>query len=271
MERGSKSHPAMVMWVLFVGLVSQSLVVPVASRSLEGVTEQKAYYPPDPHRSHSPRHSHRTPTCPTPSTPSHGTPTAPSHGGGYGTPSTPSHGGGYYNPPTYHPPSTPVVTPTPSTPTPPSAPYIDPGTPSTPTPPSAPYIDPGTPTTPGISTPPAPFLPGTPPFTCDYWRTHPALVWGIFGYWAPMAGIFQTGGNAAFGPTLNLPQALSNTRMDGIGALYREGTAALLNSMVSRTFHFTTQQVKEAFNSAVVSNNAAAAQARLFRKANEGH
>ncbi|KAK1302362.1 Protodermal factor 1 [Acorus calamus] len=186
MERGSKSHPAMVMWVLSVGLVSQSLVVPVASRSLEGVTEQKAYYPPDPHRSHSPRHSHRTPKCPTPSTPSHGTPTAPSHGGGY-------------------------------------------------------------------------------------WRTHPALIWGIFGYWAPMAGIFQTGGNAAFGPTLNLPQALSNTRMDGIGALYREGTAALLNSMVSRTFHFTTQQVKDAFNSAIVSNNAAAAQARLFRKANEGH
>ncbi|KAK1286775.1 Protodermal factor 1 [Acorus calamus] len=105
----------------------------------------------------------------------------------------------------------------------------------------------------------------------SYWRTHPALIWGIFGYWAPMSGIFGVVCTTAFGQNLNLPQALSNTRMDGIGALYREGTAALLNAMVSRSFPFTTQQVRDAFTSAIVSDHAAAKQAKLFRQANEGH
>lgn len=70
---------------------------------------------------------------------------------------------------------------------------------------------------------------------------------------------------------LSLPEALANTRNDGFGALLREGTASLLNSMVNRRFPFTTEQVRDAFVAASVSNKAAAAQAKIFKKANEGH
>lgn len=70
--------------------------------------------------------------------------------------------------------------------------------------------------------------------------------------------------------TLSLQQALSNTRTDGLGALYREGTASLLNSMVNQKFPYTTKQVRESFVASLSSNKAAAAQAQLFKLANEG-
>nr|GMD90329.1 protodermal factor 1 [Ipomoea batatas] len=74
-----------------------------------------------------------------------------------------------------------------------------------------------------------------------------------------------------FGTNLNLLQALSNTRNDGFGELYREGTASLLNSMLSTNrFPYTTQHVRDSFGAALSSNTAAAAQARLFKLANEG-
>lgn len=72
------------------------------------------------------------------------------------------------------------------------------------------------------------------------------------------------------GASMNLQQALSNTRTDGYGTLYREGTASLLNSMVSKAFPFTTGQVRESFIAALSSNKAAAAQGKLFKLANEG-
>ncbi|GJT80285.1 protodermal factor 1-like protein [Tanacetum coccineum] len=73
-----------------------------------------------------------------------------------------------------------------------------------------------------------------------------------------------------FQSTMGLQEALSNTRTDGIGALYREGTASLLNSMVNRNFPFTTSRVRDSFVAALSSNNAAAAQAEIFKLANEG-
>lgn len=69
---------------------------------------------------------------------------------------------------------------------------------------------------------------------------------------------------------MSLQQALSNTRTDGYGSLYREGTASLLNSMVSHKFPYTTREVRESFVSALASNKAAAAQGQLFKQANEG-
>ncbi|KAI3731707.1 hypothetical protein L1987_62896 [Smallanthus sonchifolius] len=63
--------------------------------------------------------------------------------------------------------------------------------------------------------------------------------------------------------TMNLQDALSNTRTDGIGALYREGTASLLNSMVNQNFPFTTSHVIESFMAALASNQVATAQAQL--------
>ncbi|XP_059450033.1 protodermal factor 1 [Corylus avellana] len=242
---------------------------------------------------------------PTPSPPSGGYGgTPPSHGGSGSynpTPSTPS-----YNPPpstpSYDPPpSTPYYNPPPSTPSydpPPSTPYYNPP-PSTPsdgncgtpphhdeTPPSTPggyYNSPppysgGSPPTPVTVSPPTTPTPPSPPFvfdpntpgTCNYWRSHPAVIWGLLGWWGTLGNAFGVTSVPGFGSSVSLQQALSNTRTDGLGALYREGTASLLNSMVNQRFPFTTKQVRDSFVSALGSNRAAAAQAQLFKLANEG-
>nr|DAD37670.1 TPA_asm: hypothetical protein HUJ06_008311 [Nelumbo nucifera] len=246
MER-PRIQKSFLMWALIAVLVSHNLAIPVLGRSF---ADQKNYYSPVLCRSHSCSHG----------TPSHGT---PSHGGGsYGTPTTPSHGssgsynppsGGYYHSPPEHstpvnPPTTPTpITPTPFTPT-PTVPDLSP--------PSTPSFDPNT---------PSPFG------TCSYWGSHPGLIWGLFGWWGTVAGIFGAACTPMiFSPSLTLHQALTNTRTDGFGALYREGTASLLNSMVNRGFPFTTQQIKDRFAASVVSEKTAAAQAQIFKQANEG-
>ncbi|KAG6416825.1 hypothetical protein SASPL_124266 [Salvia splendens] len=249
--------------------------------SAEYFEDQKNYYTPDPSTPPpavtTPPYStppvHRTP--PHVSTPPANCGTPPSH---HHT-SPPSGGGGYYHspPPTARTPTTPY-TPTPSTPTPTYG-----------TPPSTP-IDPGTPTTPGITVPSPPFSfdPNSPPFTCNYWRNHPQLIWGLFGWLGTVGGAFGggsgTGAGAGTGTgigtgtgtppipgaNMNLLEALSNTRTDGVGALYREGTAALLNSVAHTRFPYTTNQVRDSFIRGLSSNRAAGAQAQLFKMANEG-
>jgi len=72
------------------------------------------------------------------------------------------------------------------------------------------------------------------------------------------------------GASLSIPQALSNTRTDALGALYREGAASYLNSLVNNKFPYTTDQVRDRFVASLSSNKAAATQARLFQMANEG-
>ncbi|CAA0808674.1 Protodermal factor 1 [Striga hermonthica] len=104
-----------------------------------------------------------------------------------------------------------------------------------------------------------------------YWLNHPTLIWGLFGFWGTTIGTaFGSSSLPGFGANTNIIQALSNTRTDGLGQLYREGTAALLNSMAHARFPYTTSQVRDSFLAAVGSNQAAAAQAQLFRMANEG-
>nr|KJB75432.1 hypothetical protein B456_012G041900 [Gossypium raimondii] len=238
MERQRSKQVCLLMWVLVAALFSHNMVIAVTST---GLGEQKNYYPaPDPHAGTPPSGSHGTPpSSGGGSPPSHGT---PSHGGGYHpspTPSTPS-GGNCGSPPSYgggSPPTTP----------------IDPGTPSIPSP---------------------PFFPApTPPIggTCDFWRSHPTLIWGLLGWWGSVGNAFGVTNAPGLGTSMSLPQALSNTRTDGLGALYREGTASFLNSMVNNRFPFSTKQVRETFVAALGSNSAAAAQARLFKLANEGH
>ncbi|XP_039118728.1 protodermal factor 1-like [Dioscorea cayenensis subsp. rotundata] len=279
MER--KTSTSFLLCILFSLLLFDHCI---CRTTLQDFSSQKTYYTsPDPHHS-SPPHPHthrRKPSCG--STPPHnyGSPPHRSSGGGHGG------GGGYYNSPpssSYTPttPPSPIlgpVTPTPTTPiisTPPSPVYIDPGTPTTPiisTPPSPIYIDPGTPTTPIISTPPSPrpFDPSSPPYypaPCSYWITHPAAIWSLLGYWGTVGGFF--GSSLAYGKDLTLHQALSNPRTDGIGELYREGAASLLNSMATTNFPFSSEQVKDAFTAALVSQKAAATQAEIFKLANEG-
>ncbi|XP_019056518.1 PREDICTED: protodermal factor 1 isoform X2 [Tarenaya hassleriana] len=265
-------------WILAVALLLQQLLVPVLSISY---SDDKHYYSPDPHAGTPPSGSHGSPSHGTTPSPSHGTPShgTPSHGGGYTpTPSTPSNppsncgnpphepspshpstppSGGYYtSPPPYGGGSTPPTTPV----------VVTPPTPVVVSPPTTPIIDPGTPGTPFY---PAPLPPITG--TCDYWRNHPTLIWGLLGWWGTVGGVF--GGTTApgFSSNMNLLQALSNAHTDGYGALYREGTASWLNSMVNNRFPFTTTQVRDNFVRALSSNKAAATQAHTFKLANEGH
>lgn len=285
MEKQKSNQAPMLMWVLVAGLLSHNLAFPVLATTFE---DQKNYYsPPDPHSRSPPSGSHTPSHGTTPShgsggssggTPSHSTPSTPSGRSHNPTPSTPSGGG--HNIPTPSTPSggncgTPPSVPTPSIPsnpprggtypTPPTT-GGSPPTPVTVSPPTTPSIIPGTPFTP---TPP--FIPDpNSPFSCNYWRTHPALIWGVLGWWGTMGNAFGVGSLPGFGTSMTVQQALSNTRTDGYGTLYREGTASLLNSMVSNRFPFTTRQVRENFISALASNKAAGAQGHLFKLANEG-
>ncbi|KAF3673854.1 putative cell division control protein 45 -like protein [Capsicum annuum] len=253
-ERSKRS--SLILWAAFAALLSQNLVVPVVSSA--SFEEQKNYYIPDPHTGTPPTGSSTPPSHATPShgSSSHGSkPPAncgnPPTGGQHHTPTPASpsggHSGGYYP----HPPSTPTPTPT------------TPSTPTIVTPPTTPIIDPGTPTTPVTPTP-------SPPFTCDYWRTHPGLIWGLFGWWGTVGGAFGVASAPGLGSNMNLLQALSNQHTDGLGQLYREGTASLLNSMVDKRFTYSTSQVKNNFAAALSSDRAAASQAQLFKLANEG-
>ncbi|KZV56285.1 hypothetical protein F511_00282 [Dorcoceras hygrometricum] len=275
MERLKSKRAMLLLWAAFL---SQNLLIPVMSAA--NFEDQKNYYPPSGSYtppSHGSGGGHATPT--------------PSHGGGSGSyggsppancgtppsgrhhrtsPSTPSGGGGYYHSP-------PISTPSPTTPTTPI-----PGSGTSPTTPivnppivTPPIVDPGTPTTPGatIPSPPFSFGPSSPPFTCIFWRNHPTLVWGLIGWIGTVGG--TVGGTLGvptapgFSPSTNVLQALSNTRTDGYGELYREGTAAFLNSIAHTRFPYTTTQVKDSFIAALSSNKAASAQAKLFKQANE--
>ncbi|ONK70136.1 uncharacterized protein A4U43_C05F30630 [Asparagus officinalis] len=250
--------------------------------------DQKTYYPPDPHSlsrpPHSvrpPKHHHRTPACPPPPQGGSGCGCTPSHGGGSGSspathpPSPSGGGGGYYGNPPPSPivepisPPTPTIVPTPDTPsilTPPSPPLV----PSPPFIPVDPNTPPLTPSTPPVDPNSPPFTPGGTPGTCIFWSSNPTLIWGIFGYWATVGGLFGPVTTLPFSSNLSVQEALANTRNDGYGALYREATASYLNSLVNKNFPFTTPEVRHGFVSSMVSEKAAANQARVFKLANEG-
>lgn len=108
-------------------------------------------------------------------------------------------------------------------------------------------------------------------FICSYWSTHPGLIWGLLGWWGTLGSPVGLPSVPGFSSNMSLLQALSNTRTDGFGALYREGTASWLNSMANNRFPFSTKQVRDNFVAALHSDRAAAAQAQLFKLANEGH
>ncbi|GER53428.1 protodermal factor 1 [Striga asiatica] len=241
MEAKTRSRRArLLLWTAMAAMFS------VASAAT--FDNQKNYYIPDPHTPptvpnlpivpppHGSGGGHLTPT------PSHGTPPAncgkPPSGSGSG-------GGGRHH----------------TTPSPPTG-----GSGSS-------HHPPPTTSTPGTTVPSPPFSfdPNSPPFNCTYWRNHPTLIWGLFGWWGTTVGsAFGVSSLPGFGANTNILQALSNTRTDGLGQLCREGTAALLNAMAHTRFPYTTTQVRDSFVAALGSNKAAAAQARLFRMANEG-
>ncbi|GAV65165.1 hypothetical protein CFOL_v3_08680 [Cephalotus follicularis] len=278
MAREMRKPVSLFMCVFVTVLLSINSVIPVISSSVE---DQKNYYStPVPHAAGSPPPpsvSHGSP--PHRSTSSHPPPhgSASHRGRSHDPPPSPPSGGNCGTPPPSHPtPSHPTPShPTPSHPTPtPSPPTYQyyPPTPvitSPPTPPT-PSIDPGTPTV--NPTPTPPFFPV--PFPCNYWMTHPALIWALLGWWGTTGNAFAGLGGASiqgFDSSMSLQEALSNTRTDGYGSLFREGTASWLNSLANRRFPFTTNQVRDNFLAALHSESDASSQAQLFKLANEGH
>ncbi|KAG6387240.1 hypothetical protein SASPL_152427 [Salvia splendens] len=129
--------------------------------------------------------------------------------------------------------------------------------------------DPPSTVTPGVAVPSPPSDPTSPPYTCTYWKTHPSAIWGLLGWWGSVGNAFGVTNIPGMGAKMNLLQALSNSRTDGYGEICRQGTAALLNSMIDAKFPYTSAQVRDAFAAAITSSNAAAAQAHLFKLANE--
>ncbi|URE17100.1 hypothetical protein MUK42_11307 [Musa troglodytarum] len=125
---------------------------------------------------------------------------------------------------------------------------------------------------PVVNPPSTPTGSHTPPFngTCKYWGLHPDAIVAVIGSLGTVGDLFGHGCAAIFGSNPTLHDALTNTRTDGYGALFREGTAALLNSMTDSKYPFTTKQVKSSFAGAITSDGSAAAQADIFKQANEG-
>ncbi|KAK4420947.1 Protodermal factor 1 [Sesamum alatum] len=254
MERTRSKRASVLLWAAVAALLSQNLAIPFVS-AVDFEDQKNFFYTPDPRTS--------TPPTVTYTPPSHGS------GGGHASP-TPSHGGGgpaHCGNPQHDP------TPSPSKGggsgyyhSPPSS------TPTTPAIVSPPIVVPRTPSTPSITvtSPPFAFDPNSPPFTCTYWKNHPTLIWGLFGWWATVGNAFGVSSLPGSGAHMNLLEALSNTRADGVGELYREGTAALLNSMAHTKFPYTTTHVRDSFIAALSSDKAAAAQAQIFKLANEG-
>lgn len=105
---------------------------------------------------------------------------------------------------------------------------------------------------------------------CRYWGSHPDLIAAVVGSLGSIGDLFGHACAVIFGSNPSLPAALTNTRQDGYGKLFREGTAALLNSMTNSKFPFSTPQVKSAFAGAIASAGTALAQADIFKQANEG-
>ncbi|XP_021724600.1 protodermal factor 1-like [Chenopodium quinoa] len=207
------------------------------------------------------------------------TPSNPPSGGGCACPSPPptSGGSGGYYPPTPRTPTPVIVTPpSPLVPTTPPRSgghggYYPPTTPSSPLVPSPPVtpIVPTPPYLPDPNTPPMPFDPTTPPFPCTYWGSHPGLIFGVLGWWATVGGVFGVTTLPGLSSATSLQEMLNNPRNDGYGSLYREGTASFLNSMASKNFALSTKQVKDSFLASLSSDKVAAAQAKLFKLANE--
>lgn len=174
---------------------------------------------------------------------------------------------------TYAPPygSDPPSSASPVTPT-PDVPYSPPYTPSDPSP-TTPYTpDPSTPATPAPST----------PGTCTWWSKNTNSFPNFISILSTILDLFGTltGGSGSsgggitntiasiFGGQTTVLQGLTNTRNDGYGALARQGSAALLNSLTRRDYPYNALQVKAQFRNALQSQQQAFATARLFENAN---
>jgi hypothetical protein len=110
------------------------------------------------------------------------------------------------------------------------------------------------------------------PGTCEYWSSNnsdiPGFLEGALVNILQLLGINL--GDLPFSTTTTLVEALNNRRTDAYGALMRQGSAALINSYHFANYAYTPQEVREGFNGALFSEQAAAVQAVKFENANRG-
>jgi hypothetical protein len=110
---------------------------------------------------------------------------------------------------------------------------------------------------------------------CSYWSSHTSSIPSILeGTIASLISLFDIATGTTqlpFASGTTLVQGLTNTRPDAYGALMRQGSAALINSYHFSNFAYTPQQVRESFNGALYSEQAAAVQAVQFENANRGY
>jgi hypothetical protein len=110
------------------------------------------------------------------------------------------------------------------------------------------------------------------PGTCEYWSSNnsdiPGFLEGALVNLLQLLGINL--GALPFSTTTTLVEALNNRRTDAYGALMRQGSAALINSYHFANYAYTPQEVREGFNGALFSEQAAAVQAVKFENANHG-
>lgn len=129
----------------------------------------------------------------------------------------------------------------------------------------------GSPLTPLIPGPASSAEPGT----CTYWSSHtsgiPSILEGTIASLISLFDIATGTTRLPFASGTTLVQGLTNTRPDAYGALMRQGSAALINSYYFSNFAYTPQQVRESFNGALYSEQAAAVQAVQFENANRGY
>ncbi len=107
---------------------------------------------------------------------------------------------------------------------------------------------------------------------CRYWSSNnsdiPGFLEGALVNLLQLLGINL--GALPFSTTTTLVEALNNRRTDAYGALMRQGSAALINSYHFANYAYTPQEVREGFNGALFSEQAAAVQAVKFENANRG-
>jgi hypothetical protein len=110
------------------------------------------------------------------------------------------------------------------------------------------------------------------PGTCEYWSSNnsdiPGFLEGALVNLLQLLGINL--GDLPFSTSTTLVEALNNRRTDAYGALMRQGSAALINSYHFANYAYTPQEVREGFNGALFSEQAAAVQAVKFENANQG-
>ncbi|KAJ7541575.1 hypothetical protein O6H91_10G065700 [Diphasiastrum complanatum] len=105
----------------------------------------------------------------------------------------------------------------------------------------------------------------------DYWVAHTDYWPDIISIFSTVSQIFGEIAFNIFGGQATLLSGLHSQNTDAYSSLLKQSSAALLNSYTRPRFQYSPQAVKQQFNAALVSREAAAVQAVKFQNANGGY